>query len=93
MQMLQGINAQVIEDPSMASNLSGQAVWTGQVIVNSMIAARDLEVDLEEEDTKHEVLTEEKTSEATHSVRKNKRKETTQAVDSVVQPELLSKLR
>ncbi|CAL9001092.1 unnamed protein product [Prunus brigantina] len=48
MQMLQGINAQVIEDPSMASNLSGQAVQTRQVIVISIIAARDLEVDLGE---------------------------------------------
>ncbi|CAL9024719.1 unnamed protein product, partial [Prunus brigantina] len=52
-----------------------QVVQTGQVIG-------------EEEDIEYEVLTEEKTSEATPSARKNKRKETTQAQDNPVQPKL-----
>ncbi|CAL2270832.1 unnamed protein product [Prunus armeniaca] len=87
-QMLLGINAEVIEDPSVASNLSRQVVQTRQMIVNSIIAVGDLEVDLKEEDIKYEVLIEEKTSEATPSARKNKGKETIQAQDNPVQPEL-----
>ncbi|CAL2266535.1 unnamed protein product [Prunus armeniaca] len=67
-QMLKGINAQVIEDPSMASNL---------------------EVFFGEEEAKHETLAEKKDSEPTPSARKNKRKETTQAQDSDVQPDPL----
>lgn len=41
--------------------------------VTSIIATGDLEVDLGE-DTEHETLAEEKTSETTPSARKNKRK-------------------
>ncbi|CAL9001299.1 unnamed protein product [Prunus brigantina] len=106
-QMLKGINTQVIEgklsflpllswviafwdivsfcfvyvasDPSMASNLHRQAVQTAKVI--------DLNVFFGEEEAEHETLAEEKASEPTPSARNNKRKETTQAQDSDVQPD------
>ncbi|CAL2271906.1 unnamed protein product [Prunus armeniaca] len=69
------------------ASTAAKVVQTGQVIVTFIIVAGDLQVDLGEEDAEYEVLAEEKTYEATSSARKNKGKETTQAQDSVVQPD------
>ncbi|CAL8119161.1 unnamed protein product [Prunus armeniaca] len=84
-QLVKGINAQVIEDPSMIDNLGGQAVQDGEVIVTYVITAGDLELPFSDEEDDHDTLAE-PIVEATPA-RKNKRKETTQAQDSVFHPE------
>ncbi|KAI5351261.1 hypothetical protein L3X38_004152 [Prunus dulcis] len=48
--MVKGINAQVIENPSMTSNLGRQAVQAGEVVVTSIIAAGDLELSFGDEE-------------------------------------------
>ncbi|KAI5311286.1 hypothetical protein L3X38_000040 [Prunus dulcis] len=89
--MVKGINAQVIEDPSMTSNLWGQAVQVGEVVVTSVIAAGDLELPFGDKEDQHESLGK-KAPEVTPSAKKNKRKETAQAQNSTVQPNLPGKL-
>ncbi|CAL8993900.1 unnamed protein product [Prunus brigantina] len=88
-QMVKGINAQVIEDPSMTSNLGRQSVQAGEVVVTSVIAAGDLELPFGDQEDDPETLAE-VSVETTPSARKNKRKEVTQAQDSVVQPDPLA---
>ncbi|CAL8168323.1 unnamed protein product [Prunus armeniaca] len=46
--LLEEINAQVIEDPSMVGSSKGKEVRAGKVFVNSIISAEDLEVEPEE---------------------------------------------
>ncbi|CAL2266456.1 unnamed protein product [Prunus armeniaca] len=83
-QTIKDINAQVIEDPSSTKNIGGQAIQAGEVIVTSVITAGDLELPFGDEED--EILAEQPAVEVTPSGRKNKRKETTPAHDSVVQP-------
>ncbi|CAL2255422.1 unnamed protein product [Prunus armeniaca] len=73
-----------ISDPSMTSNLGSQSVQAGEVVVTSVIAVRDLELPFGDEEDDYETLAE-ASVEITPSTRKNKRKEVTQAQDSVVQ--------
>lgn len=56
-------------------------------VVTFVIATRDLELPFGDEEDDYETLAEPTIVEATPSVRKKKRKETTQAQDNVVQPE------
>ncbi|CAL9024629.1 unnamed protein product [Prunus brigantina] len=86
-QMVKGINAQVIEDPSMTNNLGKQSVQAGEVVVTSIIAAGDLKLPFGDEQDDYETLAE-VSVETTPSVRRNKRKEATYAQDSAVQPAL-----
>ncbi|KAH0983437.1 hypothetical protein GBA52_010614 [Prunus armeniaca] len=88
-QMVKGNNAQVIEDPSMTSNLGSQSVQAGEVVVTSIIAAGDLELPFGDEEDDYETLAE-ASVEITPSTQNNKRKEVTQAQDSVVQPNPLT---
>ncbi|BBN69106.1 hypothetical protein Prudu_754S000200, partial [Prunus dulcis] len=49
-QTIKDINARIIEDPSL-TNVGGQSVQAGEVIVSSVIAAGDLELpSVDEED-------------------------------------------
>ncbi|KAI5350615.1 hypothetical protein L3X38_003506 [Prunus dulcis] len=87
-QMIKEINAQVIGDPSMTRNIGGQAIQAKEVIVTFVIVARDLKLPFGDEEDDYETLAEPTIVEVTPSVRRNKRKETTKAQDSVVQPDL-----
>ncbi|CAL8167611.1 unnamed protein product [Prunus armeniaca] len=78
-QMIKDINAQVIED------IGSQTVHSGEVIVNSVIAAGDLELPFGDEEDQHEPLVEQLAIEATHSTRR-KRKEVAHVQDSFIQP-------
>ncbi|VVA36022.1 PREDICTED: LOC109946780, partial [Prunus dulcis] len=71
-QTIKDINAEVIEDPSLTRNIGGQSVHAGEVIVNSIIAAGDLE--LPSRDEEGETHVELPAAEVTPSGRKNKRK-------------------
>ncbi|CAL9029401.1 unnamed protein product [Prunus brigantina] len=84
-QTIKAINAQAIEDPSLTRNIGGQFVQAGEVIVTSVIAARDLELPFGDEED--ETLAEQPTVEATPSARR-KRKETAPTQDSAAQPEI-----
>ncbi|CAL8174738.1 unnamed protein product [Prunus armeniaca] len=81
---IKDINAQVIEDPSMTRNLGGQVVQVGEVFVTSIITIGDLELPFGDEENQHGTLAEQSTVEVTPFARRNKRKETAQARDSVV---------
>ncbi|CAL2256896.1 unnamed protein product [Prunus armeniaca] len=87
-QMVKGINAQVIEDPSMTRNLGRQTAQAGEGVVTSIITTGDLELPFGDEEDDYETLAK-PSAEATPSARKNKRKEVTQAQDSAVQPDPL----
>ncbi|XP_008222865.1 PREDICTED: uncharacterized protein LOC103322714 [Prunus mume] len=78
-QTIKDINMQVIEDPSLTKNIGSQPAQSGEVFVNSVIAAGDLELpsgDGEEEEEEDQV--EQTPVEATSPVRR-KRKETAHA--------------
>ncbi|CAL8152948.1 unnamed protein product [Prunus armeniaca] len=80
LQTIKDINMQVIEDPSLTKNIGSQPSQSGEVFVNSVIAAGDLELpsgDGEEEEEEDQV--EQTPVEATSPVRR-KRKETAQSV-------------
>ncbi|CAL8168355.1 unnamed protein product [Prunus armeniaca] len=81
-QTIKDINAQVMEDPSLTKNIGGQVVQAGEVII-----AGDLELPFGDEGDAQETLAEQTSVETTPSARGNKRKETAQALDSVVQLE------
>ncbi|CAL2256812.1 unnamed protein product [Prunus armeniaca] len=83
-QTIKAINAQAIEDPSLTRNIGGQSVQAGEVIVTSVIAARDLE--LPSGDEEDETLAKQPPTEATLSARK-KRKETAPPPASAAQLE------
>ncbi|CAL2237641.1 unnamed protein product [Prunus armeniaca] len=82
-QTIKDINMQVIEDPSLTKNIGSQPAKSGEVFVNSVIAAGDLELPSgdgeEEEEEEEEDQAEQTPVEATSPV-KRKRKETAQSV-------------
>ncbi|VVA37636.1 PREDICTED: LOC109946780, partial [Prunus dulcis] len=84
-QTIKDINAQVIEDPSLTRNIGGQSVHAGEVIVNSVIAAGDLE--LPSGDEEGETHVELPAAEVTPSGRKNKRKKIALVYESTAQPD------
>ncbi|VVA35453.1 PREDICTED: LOC109946780, partial [Prunus dulcis] len=73
-QTIKDINARIIEDLSLTKNIGGQSIQAGEVIVIYVISAGDLE--LPSRDEEDDNLAEQPTVEATHSSRRNKRKET-----------------
>ncbi|CAL2239240.1 unnamed protein product [Prunus armeniaca] len=77
-QTIKDINAQVIEDPSLTRNISGESIQAGEVI--------DLE--LPSGDKEDETQAEQTAIEATPSAIRNKRKETAPFHESSVQPEV-----
>ncbi|KAI5312725.1 hypothetical protein L3X38_041899 [Prunus dulcis] len=79
---IKDINAQVIEDPSLTTNIDRQSIQAEEVIVTSVIAVENLEpLSWDEED---ETLAEQLAIEATPSGRRKKRKETAPVYDSAV---------
>ncbi|CAL2267318.1 unnamed protein product [Prunus armeniaca] len=89
-QTIKDINMQIIEDPSLTKNIGSQPARSGEVFVNSVIAAGDLELpsgDGEEEEEEEEEgdQAEQTPVEATSPVRR-KRKETAQSAAPVGGP-------
>ncbi|VVA41504.1 PREDICTED: LOC109946780, partial [Prunus dulcis] len=70
-QTLKDINAQIIEDPSLTTNVGGQSVHAGKVIVSSVIEAGDLE--LPSADEEDEVQPEQTPAEAVLSGRRKRK--------------------
>ncbi|CAL2230240.1 unnamed protein product [Prunus armeniaca] len=83
-QTIKDINAQVLEDPSLTQNVGGQSAQAGEVFVNSVISAGDLEFPSRKEE-EEEDQAEQTPVEATPSVRR-KRKETAQPATSSPSP-------
>ncbi|CAL8117907.1 unnamed protein product [Prunus armeniaca] len=88
-QTIKDINLQVIEDPSLTKNIGSQPAQSGEVFVNSVIAAGDLELPSrdgeEEEEEEEEDQVEQTPVEATSPIRR-KRKEIAQLVTPAGSP-------